>query len=119
MTVPAHEAELMEASAAISEERYEKALAILSPLVSQEVPGALGLLGAMHQLGLGVERDGPKAVELLTKAAELGDGTSAHNLGTIYAMGMPGVPQNFQLSRQFYRTAKAMGAQVAIDSFYE
>ncbi len=118
MAVP-HAAELLEASAAISEERYEMALAILLPLVSKEVSGALGLLGVMHQLGFGVERDGQKAVELLTKVTELGDGTAAHNLGTIYAMGMPGVPQNFELSRQFYRTAKAMEAQFTIESFYD
>lgn len=117
--MPAHEAELIEASEAISSESHERALAILTPLAAQDVPGALGLLGVMYQLGSGVERDGPKAVALLTKAAELGDGTSAHNLGTIYAMGLPGVPQDFQLSRQFYRAAKAMGAQFAPDEFYE
>ncbi len=114
-----HEAELMEASEAISSENYERALVILGPLAEQAVPGALGLLGVMYQLASGVQPDGPKAVALLTKAAELGDGTSAHNLGTIYAMGLPGVPQDFQLSRQFYRTAKAMGAQFAPDKFYE
>ncbi|MGJ0484793.1 MAG: hypothetical protein ACR65R_09690 [Methylomicrobium sp.] len=88
----AREVELTEASEAISSESYERALAILKPLFEQVVPGALGLFGVMFQLGSGVDIDGPKAVALLTKAAVLGDGTSAHNLGTIYAMGLPGVP---------------------------
>ena len=114
-----HESELIEASQAISSESYERALAILEPLVAQAVPGALGLLGLMYQLGTGVELNGPKAVALLSRAAELGDGVSAHNLGTIYAMGLPGVPQNFELSRKFYRAAKAMGAQFAPNEFYE
>jgi TPR repeat protein len=114
-----YEAQLVEAADAISGREYEKALAILEPLVQISIPGALGLLGVMYQLGDGVDRDGPKAVSLLTKAVELGDGVSAHNLGTIYGMGLPGVPQDPVLSRQYYRKAKEMGAQFADDKFYE
>lgn len=114
-----YEKELMEASEAISNREFEKALSILGPLAEKQIAGALGLLGVMHQLGEGVELNGLKAVELLTKAVELGDGTSAHNLGTIYATGLPGVAQNHEKSRLFYRKAKEMGAQFAPDSFYE
>jgi hypothetical protein len=114
-----YEAELIEANDAISDEDYEKALAILNPLVDKSVAGALSLLGVMHQLGLGVEYNGIKAVELLTKAVELGDGVASHNLGTLYAMGMPGVPQDFEKSRFCYRRAKSMGFQCAPDSFYD
>ena len=94
-----YEKELVEASEAISNREFEKALGILSPLAEKQIAGALGLLGVMHQLGEGVELNGQKAVELLTKAVELGDGTSAHNLGTIYAMGLPGISQNHEKSR--------------------
>lgn len=114
-----YERELIEASEAISNEDYEIALSLLEPLVKKSVPGALGLLGVMYQLGVGVERNGIKAVELLKRAVELGDGTSAHNLGTIYGMGMPDIPQDHQLSIQYYRKAKDMGAQFAADEFYE
>jgi len=110
---------LTEASDLISTREYQRALALLIPLVEVPVPGALSLLGVMYQLGEGVERNGTKAVELLTKAVKLGDGSAAHNLGTIYGMGMPGIPQNHQLSRQFYRKAKAMGAQFANNEFYD
>ena len=77
------------------------------------------MLGVMYQIGAGVERDGPKAVELLTRAMEQGDGTSAHNLGTIYAMGLPGVERDPDKSKWHYRKAKEIGAQFAPDAFYE
>ena len=115
----AYEQELVEVADAISNKEYAKALSLLAPLVEKSVPGALGLLGVMYQLGEGVERDGTKAVEILKRAVELGDGVSAHNLGTIYSMGMPGISQDHELSRQFYRKAKAMGAQFAADEFYD
>ena len=115
----AYEQELIEASDAISNNEYEKALSLLDPLVKKSVPGALGLFGVIYQLGFGVERNGIKAVELLKRAVELGDGVAAHNLGTIYGMGMHDIPQNHQLSILFYRKAKDMGAQFAADEFYE
>jgi TPR repeat protein len=110
---------LEEASAAFSAENFALALEILEPLVAHSVPGALGMLGVAYQLGLGVERNGPKAVELLLKATELGDGTAAHNLGTIYVTGMPGIEANKEQSKKFYRKAKELGAQFADDAFYE
>ncbi|MEQ1557780.1 MAG: hypothetical protein ABL933_02415 [Methyloglobulus sp.] len=111
--------ELIEASDAISNNEFEKALAILRPLADKEVAGALGLLGVMYQLGEGVDLNGLKAVELLTRAMELGDGTSAHNLGTIYGMGLPGIAKDHDKCKLYYRKAKEMGAQFAPDSFYE
>jgi len=113
------ERKLEEANLAFSSEEYSRALDILKPLVESSIPGALGMLGFAYQLGLGVTRDGQKAVELLLKAVELGDGTAAHNLGTIYVTGMPGVEANRELSKKFYRKAKEMGSQFAHDSFYD
>jgi len=114
-----YEQQLIEATDAISNEEYEKALLIVTPLVEKEVPGALGLLGSMYQVGVGVPHDVPKAVELLTQAYELGDGVAAHNLGTIYGMGQHGVEQDLPKSKYYYREAKKMGAQFASDEFYE
>ncbi len=114
-----YEDQLKEAADALSDKEFEKALGILRPLADQQVPGALGLLGFMYQVGEGVEFDAVKAVQLLTRAAELGDGVAAHNLGTIYVMDLPGVGQDLQLSKYFYRKAKALGAQFAPDAFYE
>jgi TPR repeat protein len=114
-----HETQIIEAHEALSKGEFEKALSLLSPLADKLIPGALSLLGVMYQLGEGVEMNGIKAVELLTKAVELGNGVASHNLGTIYAMGMPGVVQDFEKSKACYRRAKSMGAQFAPDSFYE
>ena len=114
-----YEAQLIEANDAICDKEFKKALSILEPLVKIEIPGALGLLGVMYQLGEGVPLDGKKAVELLSRAVELGDGTAAHNLGTIYGGGLPGIDQDIEKSQLYYRKAKEMGAQYAPDEFYE
>jgi len=111
--------QIEEANQAFSAQEFSRAHEILRPLVERSIPGALGLLGAAYHLGLGVERNGPKAVELLLKAVELGDGVAAHNLGTLYATGLPGIESNAELSKHYYRKAKELGAQFAIDSFYE
>jgi TPR repeat protein len=114
-----NESKLEEAVDAISDKAYDKALSILLPLAEEELPGAVGMLGFLYQCGEGVELDAPKAVELLTKAVELGDGTAAHNLGTVFSTGLPGVGQDAEKSKYYYRKAKEMGAQYAPDEFYE
>jgi uncharacterized protein len=111
--------QFIEAYDALIARDYERALSLLFPLVEKSDPGALSLLGVMYQLGDGVEVDGLKALELLNKAVELGDGIAAHNLGTIYGMGMPNVPQDTKRSKAYYQLAKSMGFQCAPDEFYE
>ena len=111
--------QLIEANELLSGEKYEKALEIILPLVKIEVPGAIGMYGVMFQLGIGVKRDLTKAVELLTKAFELGDGTAAHNLGTIFIMGEEGIKKDLDKGKIYYRRAKELGAQYAPDEFYE
>jgi uncharacterized protein len=114
-----YKAAVIEANDALSTQDYKRALSLLLPLVEESDPGALSLLGVMYQLGEGVERDGLKAVELLNKAVNLGDGVAAHNLGIIYGMGMPNVPKNAKLSKSFYQMAKNMGFQCAPNELYE
>ena len=114
-----YEQELTEANELLSSDEYEKALAILLPLVKIEVPAAIGMYGLMFQLGFGVERNLTKAVELLSKAYELGDGTAAHNLGTIFGMGEDEIIKDLDKSKIYYRKAKELGAQYAPDEFYE
>ena len=98
---------------------YSEALRLVQPLASVGLPDALALLGTMYQVGLGVAPDAVKAVELLSRAVEVGVGVAAHNLGTIYAAGMPGVAADHERSRAYYRQAKALGCQTAPDAFYE
>ncbi len=111
--------QLIEVNELLSSEDYEKALEILLPLVKIEVPCAIGMYGVMFQTGTGVKRDLLKAVELLTKAFELGDGTAAHNLGTIFVMGEGDIKRDLKKSKMYYRKAKELGAQYVPDEFYE
>lgn len=104
---------------AISSKDYKLALSLLDSLVSLEVPRALGVLGLIYQCGEGVEVDALKAIELLEKAMQGGDGTAAHNLGTIYISNYPNVPADRVKSKMYYRKAKEMGCQFAPDEFYE
>jgi uncharacterized protein len=104
---------------AYESENYKLSVSILEPMCAEENPDALSLLGVFYQLGLGVECDGIKAISLLERAVAQGKGEAAHNLGTIYCTGLPGVQADTELARSYYQKAKAMGAQVADDSFYE
>ena len=55
---------------------------------------ACSKVGILYQLGLGVERDVTKAIDLLTSAAEKGNGEAAHNLGTLFLSAEPTFPND-------------------------
>jgi TPR repeat protein len=98
---------------------YARAREILVPLVEAHDPDALTLLGTMYFLGQGVPVDPARAVELLTRAAEAGNGLAAHNLGTLYLSNSPQFPADVASSKKWYREAHRLGAQFAPDSWYE
>ena len=110
---------LKEAKKALDQEQYSEALAILSPLANSGNADAQGYLGVMYQLGLGVERSGSEAVRWLQKAADQGNGSAAHNLGTIHLCGMPDVAPDRALAKKWYRKAHDLGFVVADNSWYE
>ena len=56
------------------------------------------------------------AEELLLKAAEAGIGHAAHNLGTLYAIGGPGVEADLAKSRYWYEKALASGFEETVAS---
>jgi len=114
-----HLEQLNAAQDAINTERYADALAILEPLCAIKDPTAQSMLGTLYQLGLGVPVNGAKAISLLTAAAEKGNGVAAHNLGSIYVTGLPGVERDTERSRFYYRLARDLGAQFTQASFYE
>jgi TPR repeat protein len=111
-------ATLQAACNAFATENHEEGLMLLSPLVARNVAGAIGLLGLAYQLGLGVERSGLKAAALYKQAIALGDGTAAHNLGTLYSTGMPDVAPDRAVAKAYYLQAKQLGAQHANDEWY-
>lgn len=61
--------------------------------------------------------NGPKAEAMLLREAQTGSGLAAHNLGTLYATGAPGVSADVAKSRHWYEKALVSGfeAQVASD----
>ncbi|MBI1870116.1 MAG: sel1 repeat family protein [Chlamydiae bacterium] len=107
------------AKEAIGSEDYVKALRIVRPLAEAENAKAQGYLGFMYQLGLGVNRNGLEAIKWLQKAADQGDGSAAHNLGTIYLGGMPGIPVDQDLAKKWYRKARDLGFVTANSEWYE
>ena len=110
---------LTEAKEAIDRQDYTNALSLLLPLAEAGEARAQSYLGFMYQLGLGVERHGGEAIKWLQKAVDQGEGSAAHNLGTIYLCGMPGVPPNRDVAKSWYRKARDLGFIVAENSWYE
>jgi TPR repeat protein len=50
-----------------------------------------------------------EAEKLLIKAAKAGNGHAAHNLGTLYAGGAPGIEVNREKSLKYYEQALESG----------
>ena len=60
--------------------------------------------------------DLPKAEKLLIEAAEAGSGHAAHNLGTLYATGGPGINADPIKSQKYYEQALASGFEESVAS---
>lgn len=90
-----------------------EALAVLEPLVAAEIPDAMTLAGTLLYCGMGIEPDGVRAVALLSRAAELGAGLAAHNLGTLLTTGAHGVAPDAQRAQQYYALAKQLGCDLS------
>jgi TPR repeat protein len=95
-----------------AQDRYEEAYAAIESLIAHDVREALTLAGTLFYVGVGVETDGQRAVELLTRAAALGDGLAAHNLGTLFATGAKGVDPDAERCRHYYDLAKKPGCDL-------
>lgn len=116
---PLHLSELEVAQTAFNAERYAEAAALLEPLCAQNNAAAQSMLGSLYQVGAGVSVNGARAVSLLTSAAEQGIGLAAHNLGTIYITGLPGVTPDIELAKHYYRLARDLGCQLMPSAVYE
>ena len=55
-----------------------------------------------------------KAEELFLKAAELGNGHAAHELGTLYIVGGKGIKIDFEKSRYWFEKSLASGFEATI-----
>ena len=57
-----------------------------------------------------------KAELLLLTEAEAGNGHAAHNLGTLYAAGGPGVPVDREKSALWFERARESGFEATVSS---
>jgi len=60
--------------------------------------------------------DMASAEKLLLQAAQTGSGLAAHNLGTLYAVGGPGIEQSPAKSRHWFEIALASGFEKTVAS---
>ena len=71
------------------------------------------MISLLYQCGYGVERDYGKAEEWLIKAAEQNNAVAWNNLGTLYAMRVPGLSQGSEAATECYQRAKDLGFDCA------
>ena len=84
-------------------------LAMVQARVDAKVPAALELLADKYFLGtLGLEKDVPRAIDLLMEAAERGSIDAHYNLGVRYSEG-GGVAQNKAKAVRHWETAACQG----------
>ena len=87
---------------------FFESLEILKPLVKENYPKALNLMGIIYDNGDGVEVDYKKAVDLYLKAHNTGLRAATFNLGTMYQWGA-GVKQDYKKARLLYKEAHEKG----------
>eukprot|EP00434_Breviolum_minutum_P027932 symbB.v1.2.024713.t1/scaffold2359.1/size81413/3 len=85
---------------------FARAQSFLNTAVEQRHPGALGLLGYMYSLGLGVPKDLDAAYQYFKDAAMLDDPLGLNGLGFIYFQGTTSTNQDLSVAfQQFNRSA--------------
>ncbi len=84
------------------------ALKWLEKAVAQDYAPAMTTLAAMYMFGDGVKVNGKKAVELLTRAIELGDGEALFVRGVCSEKGI-GVSKDPQDAKTWYEKAAQKG----------
>lgn len=75
---------------------------------------ALGSIGVAHYVGVGADLDGLLARQFLAEGAALGNALAAHNLGTLYFTGAPGVPANTAKGRLFHELAHRLDPSLGV-----
>ncbi|MBR3830862.1 MAG: sel1 repeat family protein, partial [Muribaculaceae bacterium] len=71
--------------------------------------------GICYELGHGVEKDFPKAIEYYQKAAEKGYAPAQYNLGVCYYNGN-GVEKSIENAKKWFELAAPQGHQKAIEA---
>ena len=110
--------EVLKAVGELENGNHAEAFRLLVPLANAGNPKARCNLATLYHLGLGVQMDGRKAVELYRSVAEQNiledhlSGIAYNNLATIYATGLPGIQPDPEKSRRFREQAKTLGFEM-------
>jgi TPR repeat protein len=97
---------------------YQAAFALLVPLASVGNPKAQCNLATLYHLGLGVQRDVKKAVELYREVSEQNireehlSASAYNNLSTIYSTGAPGIEPDAAQANRFLERARELGFEM-------
>ena len=100
--IPFGNAYLDEPNLSKSAEWFQKAAMLGHPKAQYQ-------LGLYHQFGIGVEKDGLKAVDWYQKSAAQDNIEAMANLGEIYFAGGLGVPKNTSIAIRWYLKAAERG----------
>jgi hypothetical protein len=93
-----------------------EAVALIQPLLEEGDGTAIGMMGALHYLGRGVEHNGHMAETRFKEAIGLGDLSALHNLAKLYSTGAPGLSPDTQQGQEWHHVACHAGA--VFDSEY-
>jgi TPR repeat protein len=97
---------------AVAKGDYSAAVPALQAAAAKDDPRALGLLASLYQHGQAFPHDPAKALELYSRAADLGDAEAQFALGSMYLLG-DGVKADEAWALTYYRKAAAQGHEGA------
>lgn len=110
--------EMLKALDELENGNHASAFALLAPLASAGNLRAQCNLASLYHLGLGVQLDGRKAVELYQSVAEKGiregclSGLAYNNLATIYFTGLPGIDPDPEKGKECLVRARELGFEM-------
>lgn len=103
---------------------FLSALHLLQPLITEQDPDILSSLSMIYDTGVAGVVDTEKALELLVRASDLGDGNATYTLAIKYLPSLSPeiprfVPEDRQRAEQLYLKAKSQGAIIPYLSHFE
>jgi TPR repeat protein len=110
--------QMSKAMQAIDDRDYSAALELLLPLGEAGNPKAQLNLATLYHLGLGVEADAQKAVELYLAVGEQNiadehlSSLAYNNLSTLYVSGGPGVRPSWEEALKYRQLSKDLGFEM-------
>ena len=102
---------------ALVEGRGEWVSTVTRPYAEAGVAKAQLVMGILYQVGLGVAQDCDSAIRFYREAAKQNEPLAWKNLGTIYLLGLAGIPISKAEARRCFANAKAAEAMQSATVF--